>query len=95
MDRNSYADIILRILLNDCKVTNRCVILTTFDPLLAVIMNLKQNRFPVLFITNGITNKWTPYLDLRCKNTLISSAFARAEKLMVTEIDNKVIFDFD
>jgi hypothetical protein len=49
-------------------------------------MRLKQNRFPVLFLTNGITNKWTPYLDLRCRNTQISTMFAKTECLNVNFI---------
>jgi hypothetical protein len=83
MDRNAYSDIILKVLLNDCKVKNRCIILSTFDPSLAIILSLKQNKFPVLFLTNGITKEWTPYLDLRSKGTQISTTFAKAEKLMV------------
>ena len=42
---------------------------------------MKQNKFPVLFLTNGITNKWKPYRDPRCKNTARSFNYARAENL--------------
>lgn len=42
---------------------------------------MKQNKFPVLFLTNGVTNKWVPYKDARCKNTHRSFNFARAEAL--------------
>lgn len=44
---------------------------------------MKQNKFPVLFLTNGITNKWKPYKDFRCKNTQKSLSYARAEHLHV------------
>ena len=37
MDRNQYADIILKCLLNDCKIDKRCIILTTFDPTLSIM----------------------------------------------------------
>ena len=57
--------------------------MSTFDPSLAIILSLKQNKFPVLFLTNGVTKQWTPYLDPRCKGTQISTTFAKAEKLMV------------
>jgi glycerophosphocholine phosphodiesterase GPCPD1 len=42
---------------------------------------MKQNKFPVLFLTNGLTNKWKPYKDPRCKNTTRSFNYARAENL--------------
>ena len=100
MDRNAYSDIILKVLLNDCKVKNRCIVLSTFDPSLAIILSLKQNKYPVLFLTNGVTKQWTPYLDLRSKCTQISTTFAKAEKLMVficeiykiSSIFNKIFF---
>ena len=40
-------------------------------------LKLKQNKFPVLFITNGLTNKWKPYQDQRCKNSVISTMFSK------------------
>lgn len=42
---------------------------------------MKQNKFPVLFLTNGVTSKWVPYKDVRCKNTQRSFNYARAEFL--------------
>lgn len=44
---------------------------------------MKQNKFPVLFLTNGVTNKWVPYKDARCKKTRISLNFAKTENLHV------------
>ena len=46
-------------------------------------IRMKQNKFPVLFLTNGITNKWKPYKDARCKNTQVSLNYAKAECLHV------------
>jgi len=79
LDRNEYTDVILNELFNQCKIDKRCVILTTFDPFLCSMLRIKQNRFPVLFLTNGLTKKWVPYLDFRTKNTKISAIYAKAE----------------
>jgi len=44
-------------------------------------LRLKQNKFPVLFLTTGKTAKWVPYKDFRCKNTKISINYAKSEGL--------------
>lgn len=49
---------------------------------------MKQNKFPVLFLTNGITNKWKPYKDARCKNTQVSLNYAKAECLHVKKLSD-------
>lgn len=81
LNRNQYVDRILQELYDCCQDEQRCVIISTFDPNLCSIIRMKQNKFPVLFLTNGVTNKWVPYKDARCKNTQRSFSFARAESL--------------
>lgn len=44
-------------------------------------LRIKQNKFPVLFLTTGKTERWTPYKDFRCKNTKISINYAKSEGL--------------
>lgn len=80
LNRNEYADTIIKELY-ECIKDNRCVILSTFDPLLCSMLRIKQNRFPVLFLTTGITQKWVPFKDFRCKNTQISINYAKSEGL--------------
>lgn len=78
LNRNQYADIIIKELY-EWVSNDRCVILSTFDPLLCSMLRIKQNKFPVLFLTNGKTEKWIPYKDFRCKNTKISINYAKSE----------------
>lgn len=80
LNRNEYADVIIKELYQWVS-SSRCVILSTFDPLLCSMLRLKQNKFPVLFLTNGVTEKWVPYKDFRCKNTKISINYAKSEGL--------------
>jgi glycerophosphocholine phosphodiesterase GPCPD1 len=44
---------------------------------------LKQTAFPVLFLTQGVTKKWPPYLDPRTQSTDYAIRFAKATELMV------------
>lgn len=82
LNRNEYADLILKELYQ-CATDNesRCIVLSTFDPLLCSMLRIKQNKFPVLFLTTGKTEKWIPYKDSRCKNTKISINYAKSEGL--------------
>lgn len=80
LNRNQYADIIIKELF-EFVCEDRCVILSTFDPLLCSMLRVKQNKFPVLFLTTGKTEKWIPYKDFRCKNTKISINYAKSEGL--------------
>jgi glycerophosphocholine phosphodiesterase GPCPD1 len=81
LNRNEYLDIILKELYQCCADEQRCVIISTFDPNLCSMIRMKQNKFPVLFLTNGITNKWKPYKDVRTKNTQVSLNYAKTESL--------------
>jgi glycerophosphocholine phosphodiesterase GPCPD1 len=81
LNRNDYVDVILKELYACCADEQRCVIISTFDPNLCSMIRMKQNKFPVLFLTNGITNKWKPYKDTRCKNTQVSLNYAKSEYL--------------
>lgn len=81
LNRNEYVDLIIKELYELCEDDQRCVIISTFDPNLCSMIKMKQSKFPVLFLTNGVTSKWVPYKDARCKNTQRSFNFARAESL--------------
>ncbi len=46
---------------------------------------MKQNKYPVLFLTMGShTTRYVPLNDLRCKNTMISMNFANSIKALVS-----------
>lgn len=80
LNRNKYVDIIIKELYASAKLnSNRCVIITTFDPNLCAMIRKKQSKFPVLFLTLGKTSGIS-FKDFRCKNTQISMNYARAEE---------------
>ncbi|CAD5123309.1 DgyrCDS11665 [Dimorphilus gyrociliatus] len=80
MDRNEYVDIILKEVLSYGK--NRRIIFSCFDPNICCMLKLKQNKYPVLFLSQGITEKYPAYMDPRCWTTKNSSLYCEAENFL-------------
>ena len=49
-------------------------------------VHLKQNKYPVLFLSNGPTKRYTPYKDWRCTAFQNGISFAKAEGLLVSTL---------
>jgi len=79
-DRNDYLDTILKTLLRHGG--SRHVIISCFDSDACVMLKKKQNRFPVLFLTQGQTHKYPPYKDFRTLSIPAAIKFACAEQLV-------------
>ncbi|XP_014784314.1 glycerophosphocholine phosphodiesterase GPCPD1 isoform X1 [Octopus bimaculoides] len=78
-DANFFLDVILaKIFKHSGK---RKIILSTFEPDLCCMLHLKQNKYPVLFLTQGINSHWVSYKDARCHTTSTAISFAKAESL--------------
>lgn len=77
--RNDYVDDILCELLYHCG--DRRVILSSFDPDVCAMLREKQNRHPVLFLTQGETKKYPQYEDSRTWDVETAIQFAVAESL--------------
>lgn len=76
IDRNRYVDRILEVVL--AKAGERRIVLSCFDPDICTMLRFKQNLYPVMFLTQGVTVKYPQYHDARC-NTIesaVSSAYA-------------------
>lgn len=46
-------------------------------------IRLKQNKYPVMFLTQGVTSKWPPYHDLRCQGVPMAVHFAVSSGILV------------
>jgi len=79
-DRNDYLDTILETLLQFSG--ERHVIISCFDSDACVMLKKKQNRFPVLFLTQGQSQKYPPYKDFRTLSIPAAIKFACAEQLV-------------
>lgn len=76
IDRNRYVDRILDVVL--AKAGQRRIVFSCFDPDICTMLRYKQNMYPVMFLTLGVTEKYPQYHDPRC-NTIesaVSNAYA-------------------
>lgn len=77
IDRNLYIDSILNVVL--AKAGNRRIVFSCFDPDVCTMLRYKQNLYPIMFLTLGVTDKYPQYHDPRC-NT-IESAVSNAHAM--------------
>ncbi|XP_011506592.1 PREDICTED: glycerophosphocholine phosphodiesterase GPCPD1-like [Ceratosolen solmsi marchali] len=64
-DLNLYLDIILKDVLEHGG--DRKIVFSSFNPDICAMMRLKQNKYPVVFLTQGVTVKYPTYHDPRCQ----------------------------
>ncbi|XP_011302442.1 glycerophosphocholine phosphodiesterase GPCPD1 isoform X2 [Fopius arisanus] len=65
-DLNTYLDIILKVTLDHGG--DRKIVFSSFNPDICAMIRLKQNKYPVVFLTQGITVKYPTYHDPRCQS---------------------------
>lgn len=75
MDLNAYIDIILKCVLQ--YAGDRRIIFSCFNPDICSMIRNKQNKYPVMFLTQGDTSKYSPYNDPRCWNVKSAVSFAK------------------
>ncbi|XP_031763765.1 glycerophosphocholine phosphodiesterase GPCPD1 isoform X2 [Galleria mellonella] len=63
-DMNTYVDKILEVVLKHAG--ERRIVFSGFNPDICTMVRQKQNKYPVMFLTVGITNKYPAYRDPRC-----------------------------
>lgn len=80
VDTNLYVDCILDVVLahGGC----RCIVFSTFDPDICIMLRNKQNLYPVMFLTQGITSKYPSYSDPRCFSIEYAAKFACSHELL-------------
>ncbi|XP_068918874.1 glycerophosphocholine phosphodiesterase GPCPD1 isoform X3 [Petaurus breviceps papuanus] len=79
-DMNVFLDIVLKTVLE--KSGNRRIIFSSFDADVCTMIRHKQNKYPVLFLTQGKTNAYPELMDLRSRTTSIAMSFAQFENLL-------------
>uniref|UniRef100_A0A0A9Y8A0 Glycerophosphocholine phosphodiesterase GPCPD1 n=1 Tax=Lygus hesperus TaxID=30085 RepID=A0A0A9Y8A0_LYGHE len=73
-DLNLYLDTVLEVVLRFAGERN--IVFSCFHPDICSMIRLKQNKYPVMFLTQGITDKYPAYHDPRCLNVPIAVHFA-------------------
>nr|XP_057912330.1 glycerophosphocholine phosphodiesterase GPCPD1 [Doryrhamphus excisus] len=77
---NTFLDIIL-----SCVLQNggkRRVVFSCFDPDVCAMVRRKQNKYPILFLTQGISEKYPELMDIRCQSTEMAVNFAQSEDIL-------------
>lgn len=77
---NTYLDIILSCVLE--RGGKRRIVFSCFDPDVCTMVRQKQNKYPILFLTQGITDAYPEMMDIRCQTTQIAISFAQSENLL-------------
>ncbi|CAJ1077434.1 glycerophosphocholine phosphodiesterase GPCPD1 isoform X1 [Xyrichtys novacula] len=77
---NTYLDIILSCVLQ--KGGKRRIVFSCFDPDICTMVRQKQNKYPILFLTQGISEKYPELMDIRCQTTQIAISFAQSENIL-------------
>ncbi|VVD05840.1 unnamed protein product [Leptidea sinapis] len=63
-DMNTYVDKVLEVVLKNGN--ERRIVLSCFNPDICTMVRNKQNKYPVMFLTVGVSEKYPPYRDPRC-----------------------------
>ncbi|KAI5737646.1 hypothetical protein M8J76_015349 [Diaphorina citri] len=77
---NTYVDTILDVVLRCAGPRN--IVFSCFHPDIVTMLRLKQNRYPVIFLTQGVTAKWPQYRDPRCHNVTMGTHHAVSASLL-------------
>lgn len=81
---NQYVDTILMSVMGHAK--DRQIILSCFHPDICTMLALKQTKFPVLFLTQGKTERWQNYWDPRTRDIPMASYFAQSMELIGIDV---------
>lgn len=80
IDRNLYLDRILDVVLR--KAGERRIVFSCFDADICTMIRCKQNVYPVMFLTLGVTDRYQPYHDPRCNTIESAVSHAHATELL-------------
>lgn len=79
-NRNLYLDCILDVVL--AKADKRRIVFSCFDPDICTMLRFKQNLYPVMFLSIGVTERYTKYNDPRCSTIATAVYNACAMELL-------------
>ncbi|XP_065360387.1 glycerophosphocholine phosphodiesterase GPCPD1 [Calliphora vicina] len=66
IDKNYFIDTVLQVILQ--KGCGRPLVFSSFDADICTMLRFKQNLLPVMYLTQGETQKWEAFLDLRTRS---------------------------
>ncbi|GAB6024601.1 hypothetical protein CHUAL_009748 [Chamberlinius hualienensis] len=91
IDMNSYIDAILKVIFEYSG--KRRVVISCFDADVNTMIRWKQNKYPVLYLTQGKTRRYQPYLDPRTKSISDAVIFALSAQIMGIDVQTEEILN--
>ncbi|XP_055897088.1 glycerophosphocholine phosphodiesterase GPCPD1-like isoform X2 [Biomphalaria glabrata] len=88
-DVNENIDHILQVVF--AHAGTRKIVFSSFDPDTCILIQLKQNKYPVLFLHQGQTQIYTPYKDYRAYSFKNGISFALSEHLLGVALHSEVL----
>nr|DBA27127.1 TPA: hypothetical protein GDO54_011303 [Pyxicephalus adspersus] len=79
-DMNLYLDIILKTILENAG--RRRIVFSCFDADICTMVRLKQNKYPILFLTQGQSEIYPELMDIRSRSTPFAMSFAQFENIL-------------
>ncbi|XP_060227488.1 glycerophosphocholine phosphodiesterase GPCPD1 isoform X3 [Meriones unguiculatus] len=79
-DMNLFLDIILKTVLENSG--KRRIVFSSFDADICTMVRQKQNKYPILFLTQGKSEIYPELMDLRSRTTPIAMSFAQFENIL-------------
>ncbi|OBS72495.1 hypothetical protein A6R68_12933, partial [Neotoma lepida] len=79
-DMNLFLDIILKTVLENSG--KRRIVFSSFDADICTMVRQKQNKYPILFLTQGKSDIYPELMDLRSRTTPIAMSFAQFENIL-------------
>lgn len=89
VDVNENLDHILRVVF--AHAGPRKIVFSSFDPDTCILLKLKQNKYPVMFLHQGQTNLYTRYKDPRASTFEMGINFALSEHLLGLALHTEVL----
>ncbi|RWS07450.1 glycerophosphocholine phosphodiesterase GPCPD1-like protein [Dinothrombium tinctorium] len=83
-DINDYIDIVLKTVLE--YGGKRKIIFSCFHPDICSMIQVKQKKYPLLFLTQGQTDKYPPYLDPRTATVQMAAYFSLSQGFLGTSV---------
>lgn len=77
---NVFLDIILKTVLENSG--KRRIVFSSFDADICTMVRQKQNKYPILFLTQGKSDIYPELMDLRSRTTPIAMSFAQFENIL-------------
>ncbi|XP_052220535.1 glycerophosphocholine phosphodiesterase GPCPD1-like [Dreissena polymorpha] len=88
-DMNRFVDIILASVFKNHS--GRRIIFSSFEPDVCTMLQLKQNVYPVLFLSQACTTRYVPYAGIKNQSVVMAAEFALSAGLLGVDLVSDIL----